>query len=383
MKEKIFFAVLFVLLSQTLSANAESFLLPKGLKTIEEYAFAGNTEIREIVIPDRVAAIGPYAFSGCDGLQRITIPESVKMIGQDAFTGCAEDLLIRTLPGSAAHSYALENGMDYWADTTYRALLIAQTYEDIPYLHLLGTENDAADIASCLSFFQETPYQTKIRVNLSKNEILDEIDSFFGDAEPWDVSLFYFAGHGVSSFDKEFQGALLGSDGKEYITGKQLRAALDQIPGRKIVITDSCYSGKLISSLTTDSASGSYLRAARSVPGAGDFVNSFTAAFSAKSRSIVSESGYYVLTAASENERSYEDLVSGQIRGLFSSRLVLGCGYDIVAKTWKHPLADANGNGSVTLDELYLYIGKDLSSEGQHVQVYPAECRWFGIFRFY
>ena len=381
MKKGRAFVLLVFLLARTFSANGEAFILPDGLRSIEDYAFAGNAAIREIAVPDGVSAIGAYAFSDCDSLRRITIPESVETIGQDMLAGCAEDVLIRARPESEAHSYALENRIDYQADTVYRALLIAQTYDGVPSLRLSGTVNDTADIAACLSFFQETPYQTDTKVNLSKNEILDEIASFFGDAKPWDVSLFYFAGHGVFSPGDEKQGALLGSDGKESITGKQLRAALDQIPGRKIVITDSCYSGNLIPSLSADSESVHSQPAARSALGAEDFARSFTAAFSAYSRSSGSDGGYFVLTAAAENEQSFEDLINGQVRGLFSSRFAIGCGYKLATQTWQNPAADANGNGSITLDEIYAYVSRFLSPEGQHVQVYPLECRWFGFLR--
>ena len=87
MKKGRAFVLLVFLLARTFSANGEAFILPDGLRSIEDYAFAGNAAIREIAVPDGVSAIGAYAFSDCDSLRRITIPESVETIGQDMLAG--------------------------------------------------------------------------------------------------------------------------------------------------------------------------------------------------------------------------------------------------------------------------------------------------------
>lgn len=55
---------------------------------IEEYAFYGDGELREIRIPEGVTEIGDYAFANCWYLTEITIPESVTKIGAHAFDSC-------------------------------------------------------------------------------------------------------------------------------------------------------------------------------------------------------------------------------------------------------------------------------------------------------
>jgi len=48
-----------------------------------------NTEIKDLVIPDGVTTIGDDAFAYCIGLTSVTIPNSVTSIGRIAFCGCS------------------------------------------------------------------------------------------------------------------------------------------------------------------------------------------------------------------------------------------------------------------------------------------------------
>ena len=56
-------------------------------------------EIKEYVVPDGVTSIGDYAFAGCSGLTSITIPNSVTSIGKSAFWFCS-GLTSITIPNS-------------------------------------------------------------------------------------------------------------------------------------------------------------------------------------------------------------------------------------------------------------------------------------------
>ncbi len=71
--------------------------LPKGLKTIGEWAFYGCDSIISVTIPDSVTEIGDRAFSDCQSLTALTIPDSVKYIGNCAFFRC-ENLISITIP---------------------------------------------------------------------------------------------------------------------------------------------------------------------------------------------------------------------------------------------------------------------------------------------
>lgn len=58
-------------------------IIPKGLKSIADYAFSGCAELVEINIPNSVTYIGNYAFAGCSNLTSINIPKTIEMIGWD------------------------------------------------------------------------------------------------------------------------------------------------------------------------------------------------------------------------------------------------------------------------------------------------------------
>ena len=69
---------------------ATSITLPKGLKTIGNYAFYQCFSLTEIIIPDSVTSIGQYAFGSCQAATTVTIGSGVTSIASGAFYGCWE-----------------------------------------------------------------------------------------------------------------------------------------------------------------------------------------------------------------------------------------------------------------------------------------------------
>jgi hypothetical protein len=67
------------------------YVIPYGVTSIGEEAFAWWDGLTSITIPDSVTSIGDRAFYDCRSLTSITIPDSVTSIGKDAFS---YDLLI-------------------------------------------------------------------------------------------------------------------------------------------------------------------------------------------------------------------------------------------------------------------------------------------------
>ena len=55
---------------------------------IADNAFAGCTDVTEVVIPSSVAKVGQNAFNGCTALTRVTIRNEFCDIGDGAFAGC-------------------------------------------------------------------------------------------------------------------------------------------------------------------------------------------------------------------------------------------------------------------------------------------------------
>ena len=59
-----------------------------NIKFIDEYAFAGNTQITDLRVHEGVDQINRYAFTSVVRLERIILPESLTYIGRFAFNDC-------------------------------------------------------------------------------------------------------------------------------------------------------------------------------------------------------------------------------------------------------------------------------------------------------
>lgn len=248
-------------------------------------------------------------------------------------------------------------------EVTYRALLIGQTYEGnsagISVLESCGRDVDG--MKSMLGKMTDTPYTVTVKKNLTVDGMKSSIASAFGAAKDTDVSLFYYSGHGASSNSASYMGALVDIDGY-CLTVADLKAALDKIPGKKIVMLDSCHSGAHIGKSTDAPASA-----------AEQFNQSVISVFSSgASPKSLAESGYYVITASHSSEYSW-----GGEYGVFTKYVLEGSGL------WKSSgamPADNSGDSRIGLDECYDYAySRALSdtlvySEGQHAQVYPENC---------
>ena len=215
-------------------------------------------------------------------------------------------------------------------------------------------------------------YQVTMQLDQTASQILSGIASAASGADADDVFLFYYSGHGAMN------GSLccLGTSGTTAITTAQLYQALNAIPGRVIVILDSCYSGQCI-------ASGSSV--------AVGFNSSILRAFSSGSANnyVSSSSGelatdkFLVITACSAVEQSYSVSFTDNPDapfGLMTRALLEGIGWDEVAGTRCSSYADTDGNGVLTLNEAYSYAYHSVSTlleneeVSQNVQCYPAGC---------
>jgi hypothetical protein len=200
----------------------------------------------------------------------------------------------------------------------------------------------------------------------TKSNILQEIASTFSEADENDISYFYFGGHG-------------GKDGSIYyicptdmtssvsskISVNELEEALSAIPGTKVVIIDSCYSGGFIGKAgDRDEFSDKALKAFNE-----DMIKMFSSEPNGENRErdLLTADSYKVLTSCSYNQIceafcSFE----GNTIGVFTVALLEGCGYNYFP-------ADSDNNGEITLEEAYLYVKDKVSYPGfiQDVQVYP------------
>ena len=79
--------------------DIETLLIPDGVTSIGDYAFANCTDFTRVTIPDSVKSIGNFAFYNCSGLTSVTIGNDVTGIGDSAFFGCS-GLTSITIPNS-------------------------------------------------------------------------------------------------------------------------------------------------------------------------------------------------------------------------------------------------------------------------------------------
>ena len=255
----------------------------------------------------------------------------------------------------------------------YRALLIGNC--DYP-----GTGSDLPDhewnvqaMRSLLGSTLTTQYQVTSRLNCSASAILNAIPTAFSGATNNDVSLFYYGGHGliitsdgtstgVPDYYHARTGSLCGVD-DNYVTPAELRDALNNIPGKIIVILDCCHSGAVIA--TKDSGEPVYADPAQ-------FTNAIVSAFSGYTIPVSTTDGdgkygemrtekFIVLTACTIQEESWNWWYDGSYAymsfGTFTKALFegLGCSWPYANLGSTIP-CDTNGDGIASLGECRTYV---------------------------
>ena len=257
----------------------------------------------------------------------------------------------------------------------YRALLVGNTYAGTTD-ELYGPGNDVAGMRTMLGKMTATPYAITTKSNISADAMITAIRTVFANASINDVSLFYFSGHGTNAAGTSYHGALLGADGT-YITIARLKSVLDEIPGKKVVIVDSCHSGQLIGKST---ASASAVTKAELNAFNSKVVSAFSTSTVARGENDLANSSYYVITAAHSTEEAltmgHDANADGKIDkyfGLFTYSLCYGSGWNMGTNTTRSMTADADSNGEITLHEAYAYArNKALDSNpNQTAQIYP------------
>ncbi len=313
-----------------------------------------------------------WRFTTDGDSQTVTTTEPMVTFTLEKAGNCVVSVTAKDELGDTAAATADVLSVKGGAETVYRALLVGNTYPGTA-LALPGCDNDVSGMKAMLSRMSATPYRISTRSNLSASGIESAIRNTFSAATANDVSLFYFAGHGANAVGTSYHGALVGT-GTTYLSVTKLKSVLDQIPGKKIVIIDSCHSGQMIGRSGSASVSKSELNA---------FNSQVISAFSAKSRSAdnLANSGYYVITAAHSTEESVnmgydadDDGILDKHFGLFTYTLTQGSGWNMATNRVRSLSADSDGNGEITLHEAYSYARykAQQSNPNQTAQVYPS-----------
>lgn len=88
-----------------------SYTVPKGVKAIADYAFAGIRGLRYVHIPKGVSAMGSYVFSESHARVNVFVPDSLTDIGENLVLNHYETISFLCSEGSAFDEYADKNNL--------------------------------------------------------------------------------------------------------------------------------------------------------------------------------------------------------------------------------------------------------------------------------
>ena len=308
--------------------------------------------------------------------------------------------------GSATITVTTYNGLtadmsvEVCRKPVYRALLIGETRFPGTRMNNLPAANDVSLMKKMLKNTKgaaKVKWSVTTHTNRTSVQIKEDIQSAFAEAQEGDVSLFYISTHGddAQSFDEDFPeyaGYLMTYPDAGYtsyyerntLTLVELASWLKEVPGRVVVVIDSCGSGAAVYNSGAESNSAAAAANAKSASGFSpvDFNEAVVNAFGEQDKGVMApgldegafviQNKFYVLTASAYQEASW---TKGDKYSYFTKWLTDGI------KTKGSMPADANKNKLTTLDELYRYIKKRGSKQvflsngvryKQHVQVYPS-----------
>jgi hypothetical protein len=211
------------------------------------------------------------------------------------------------------------------------ALLVATySYQDPALQHLTAPGNDAEALAEILHNPEIADFDVTVKINEPLHVVGEAIGDFFHNRRRDDLTLLYFTGHGLKDDQGRLYLAMSNTKHDQLLfTGLpaiQINDAMDSCPSRqKLLILDCCYSGAF--------PAGHLAKGDRQVHALERFGGR----------------GRVVLTASDAIQYSFEgNKVTGQgSRSVFTRFLIEG----ITTGD-----ADLDGDGNISLDELYSYV---------------------------
>ena len=234
----------------------------------------------------------------------------------------------------------------------YRALLIGESnYSSNP---LYGASYNVDAMDGMLKGLNNS-FTTTILKNASRSQILNGIDTAFSGASDYDVSLFYYSGHGGSSSYRPELGALCPISGS-WIWMYELANKLSNVKGRVIVILDSCHSGAAIGKGDGDSQAMEDMLDTYNQ----SVIDAFAGAAAEKYGELAT-SKFVVLTSAAAAEvgwaaNGWGPDGSGYPQFFYTAALIKGMGCTYPYGEYSGSMAaDRNKDKLITLKEIYNY----------------------------
>jgi hypothetical protein len=211
------------------------------------------------------------------------------------------------------------------------ALLIATyEYRDPGLRHLRAPEHDAQALADVLADPAVAGFHVSVLLNRPHWQVGEAISAFYRDRRRDDLTLLYFTGHGLKDDNGRLYLAMSNTLRDSLLfTGLSTEQIDEAMAGcvsrQKILILDCCYSGAYPAGQLTK----------------GDDDVHTLERFQGRSRTV--------LTASDSTQYSFEgDRPQGEPpRSVFTQHLVAGL---------RDGSADLDGDGLITMDELYSYV---------------------------
>ncbi len=221
------------------------------------------------------------------------------------------------------------------------ALIIASShYEDATLRKLVAPPQDAEALARVLQDPAVGGFKVTTLLDQPSYRVKREIQAFFADRQRDDLLLLYFSGHGIKDEEGSLYFATADTQQK-FLQATAVEASFvndmmrRSLSRRQVLLLDCCHSGAF--------AHGMVAKAGATVDTRGQFEGR----------------GRVVLTASDAMQYSFEgDEVKGEgVRSVFTRILVQGL---------ESGDADVDGDGLVSLDELYDYVHRRVTDEAPH-----------------
>ena len=224
-----------------------------------------------------------------------------------------------------------------------RALILAnEIFNDPAIPSLQSPSHDGQRLSDLLARSDVGGYAVEYVVNSNSVEARVAVQSFFRSAKAEDFNLLLISGHGI----RDSQGHLhfATSDTRnDLLAATSLDAAfvIKQMDlcaaAKQIAVIDTCFSGAFVHGMVSKSA---VLRISRT-----DFDNA----------EIDNIRGRAVITASTHVQAANENKVDGLTQSVFTRHFIEGI---------SSGAADADGDGEISLPELFDYISAKLKAEG-------------------
>ena len=209
-------------------------------------------------------------------------------------------------------------------------LIATYEYQDSTLRQLTAPAHDAEALAAVLRDPAIAGYEVTTLINQSHHRVGEAIGDFYRDRRRDDLTLLYFTGHGLKDDDGRLYLAMANTrrDGLLFtaLSAEQIDQAMEGCGSRqKVLILDCCYSGAF--------PAGRLSKADTAVHTLERFQGR----------------GRTVLTASDATQYSFEgNQAHGQaVQSVFTRYLVEGL---------RDGRADLDGDGDISLDELYGYV---------------------------